>query len=451
MPVTQQAMAIDESSPELKKRPHAIDDNNTTTTHTASASTTAITQFLLDNDPQGIWNPSDGSPSRLATIKDKASRGEYASVQDYKDELDQAFDSALIDHPSLSDTIQRLYYFILASLRLVHKVPLDYGLSQKPIALFRPTLDGFVFTDAVLRKPSPDHPLPIGIQEMMIHPAPPVDNVPTLRSTVPPPPRFPSRIQRHEDKQAVPVEWLDYGAFSSFAPTHDSNHANVSYENTYMGRAAKRFRKWEKRQRDADTRREDEVDTAWLAAQGLDPDAIVSAAVVQSNDKNDETTADDDLKDVEAILERNKVLLRDLVRYQDQRFGLNEARWGKVDASERQTAKSLQARLQMLMAALAPDQLTDPDSVEKTMARLPLTNAVYRGTLPPQRLFAYHTSEHVEALPHQATIMPDYAKERWRWIDVAPPALPNKTKHSPSSSRSQSHAQKTASPSYKLS
>lgn len=220
-----------------------------------------------------------------------------------------------------------------------------------------------------------------------------------------------------------------------------------------MGRAAKRFRKWEKRQRDVDTRREDDVDTAWLAAQGLDPDAIVSAALVQNKSENTNANAnanDRDLDDVEAILEHNKALLQDLVLYQDQRFGLNEARWGKIDASERQTAKSLQMRLHILMAALAPDQLTHPESVEKTMARLPLTDAVYRGTLPPQRLFAYHTSEHVEALPHQATIMPDYAKERWRWIDVAPPAAaPNKTHPSPSSSRSQSQRPKTASPSHK--
>ena len=49
--------------------------------------------------------------------------------------------------------------------------------------------------------------LAVGVQELAIYPTPATTEVPTLRNTIPPPPRFPSRIHRHEDKHTVPSKY----------------------------------------------------------------------------------------------------------------------------------------------------------------------------------------------------------------------------------------------------
>lgn len=156
------------------------------------------------------------------------------------------------------------------------------------------------------------------------------------------------------------VQWLDYGAFSSFAPTRDSNHANVSYESTYMGRAAKRFRRWEKKQRNLQTLGKpttpppskqngvsppppssqkddgdnDKIDTEWLRKQGLDADAIVAAA--QSGSFNVDDLVDNNETNIDGQLERNAELLDYLSQYQEYRFGLGDARWGSIDEAEQE-------------------------------------------------------------------------------------------------------------------
>ena len=49
--------------------------------------------------------------------------------------------------------------------------------------------------------------LAAGVQELAIYPTPATTEVPTLKNTIPPPPRFPSRIHRHEDKHTVPSKY----------------------------------------------------------------------------------------------------------------------------------------------------------------------------------------------------------------------------------------------------
>ena len=152
-----------------------------------------------------------------------------------------------------------------------------------------------------------------------------------------------------------------------------------------MGRVAKRFRKWEKKQRslqtlgkptsppksvlqqqqrqssnnnnnnnvttkddnstptndsnnnnnenDNDNNKGDEIDTQWLKEQGLDVEAIMEAT--QNGVINVDDYIGNDERDVEGILERNSELLSYLSQYQEYRFGLGDARWGNIDETER--------------------------------------------------------------------------------------------------------------------
>ncbi|KAI9484974.1 hypothetical protein BDB00DRAFT_792477 [Zychaea mexicana] len=405
----------------------------------------------------------------------QAKLDEYSSIAEFKHDLQLAFHTVLpklANHsPQRREALDKLHEFAMATLRFESQRLLKrksheregqdqmvmdtFDDQQQQVALFRPTMDGFVFTDAV---PSAfldrKERLPGGVQEMAIYPTPSTAEVPSLRNTVPPPPRFPSRIHRHEDKHTVPIQWLDYGVFSSFAPTRDSNHANISYEHTYMGRVAKRFKRWEKKQRNLQTLgkptsppksvamkngvskddsnttttenndNKDEIDTQWLKEQGLDVDAILDAA--QSGSVNVDDLIGNDEKDIEGVLERNSELLSYLSQYQEYRFGLGDARWGSIDETERNIAKALEKRMHKLASKVAPKDLTESEAVEAAMDRLPLREPAYRGSLPPNKPFAYPTNEQVEPIPPLANLLPGYPKERWKLVDVAP--VPNKEK-----------------------
>lgn len=127
------------------------------------------------------------------------------------------------------------------------------------------------------------------------------------------------------------VHWLDFGAFSSFAPASDSNHANATYENTYMGRSAKRLRK--SKQNDVpkaeDMETEDaELNAAWLAKEGLDMDVIEAATNRALDNVNEE-------------LERNSELLEELLSYQKTRFSGDQSKWTAVEEKEVEIGKSI--------------------------------------------------------------------------------------------------------------
>ena len=78
-----------------------------------------------------------------------------------------------------------------------------------------------------------------------------------------------------------------------------------------------------------------------------------------------------------------------------------------------------------LASRVQPKDLTDSSAVEAAMDRLPLREPAYRGTLPPNKFFAYPTQEKLEPIPPLANMLPGYAKEHWRLVEVAP--VPMKT------------------------
>jgi hypothetical protein len=73
-----------------------------------------------------------------------------------------------------------------------------------------------------------------------------------------------------------------------------------------------------------------------------------------------------------------------------------------------------------MLAKLPPNATTNSDVIESTMARLPLLDSSYRGTLPPHKIFSFPTTERAENLPPYANITPTYSKDNWRLVKVAP-------------------------------
>lgn len=154
--------------------------------------------------------------------------------------------------------------------------------------------------------------------------------MPSLKQVVAPPPKYFAKTLKHEDKPILPIQWLDFGAFSSFAPASDSNNANATYEHTYMGRSAKRHKRQENQpksiaslEKESDT----EINASWLAQQGLDINVIEAAMDKAPENVNEE-------------LERNSELLEELVNYQKTRFmDGKESDWKAVDEKEIEIGK----------------------------------------------------------------------------------------------------------------
>ncbi|KAG0193562.1 hypothetical protein DFQ28_004682 [Apophysomyces sp. BC1034] len=413
--------------------------------------------ILLKSDKLKILDIASQDTCSTAVIETKLRNDEYTDVDDFKHDLDRLFESVLFKlgpDRAQHETLQRLYQFASTSLRFENnrlgRKPektndedelIDNSLHRKT-ALFRPTPDGFVFSDASYHKATSEK-LPANIAEVTIHPTTAeAYEIPPLKQTVAPAARFPNKVFKHEDKHVVPIQWLDYGAFSSFAPACDSNNANVSYESTYMGRAAKRFRRWEKKQRSLQSLSKspvpkmvesdntpgsskadagDAVDTAWLESQGFDTDAIIEAAQKELY-QVDELL---DQKDIDNVLERNKQLFEQLLQCQEHRFSLSEQRWGKIEQKEQDIAETLQKRIHDLVSTLPPKSLVPSDEIPVAMSQLPLLETAYRGSLPPNKIFAFPTTDKADPMPPYANITPTYAKERWRLVDVAPiPRVP---------------------------
>lgn len=197
-----------------------------------------------------------------------------------------------------------------------------------------------------------------------------------------------------------------------------------------MGRSAKRFKRWEKRQlenpREEITREDIEANTSWAEKEGLDMDAIEAALNKEPEDVNE-------------ALERNSQLLQDLVGYQNSRFNGTASTWTQVDEKEVEIgkkryilwiyiyiliffykAKTLEKNMTEMLSKLPPHATSSVEVIEKTMERLPLYESAYRGTLPPHKIFSFPTTEKAENLPPYANITPTYSKDNWRLVKVSP-------------------------------
>ncbi|KAK4513468.1 uncharacterized protein ATC70_005469 [Mucor velutinosus] len=381
-----------------------------------------------------LWSKAADESIGIDTVIERVYKLKYKDFASLKADLDKVFSACIhIIKKSIPelDAFKKLYTYTNHSLAL-EASRLEEELEENEhvvefISLFRPTNDGYAFTDMIARDPAatPITNYPHNIHELIVHKAQAaaLDEVPLLKDVVAPPPTYYSKIVRHEDKPIVPINWLDFGAFSSFAPASDSNNANATYENTYMGRSAKRFKKWEQKQLEKEDETEEpaaeemdtndeELNALWLEKEGFDVKAIEEAV----NNNNNNNTPDN----IAQELERNCQLLEQLVQYQHSRFSAGKTKWDAVEEKEVEIAKTLEKHMMAMLSKLPPNATTDTDIIESTMTRLPLLDSSYRGTLPPHKIFSFPTTERAENLPPYANITPTYSKDNWRLVRVAP-------------------------------
>ncbi|ORZ15784.1 hypothetical protein BCR42DRAFT_42801 [Absidia repens] len=469
----------------ISKKRHSYDSNDDLTPLNQTFSDILATLTRYDK-----FNIEELTP--FHAILEKINTNHYSHPDEFKNDLDILFTKVRsASKTQQQNDIEHLYNSVLVSLQL--EISRDHASlmmdtstlspnNQDRIrtALFRPTIDGFIFTDANASINQSQEHLPPKIQTIAIHPVPPESfTVPALKESIQQPYRFPSRHSKHEDKPIVPVQWLDYGAFTTFAPACDSNNANTSYESTYMGRAAKRHRRWERKQRrhlvqtetsriqqkqhrDEESDMDCDIDVDWLKDQGLNVDAILESAA--SNDIEKEDT--NDVDDANGLLGKNEKLIGKLLTHQENRFkststapSADNTHFGKVDVEEQETANKLQQNLYQILSQLSPSSVTHRQDIELAMSRLPLQEVSYRGSLPSNKIFAFPTSEKIDPSlpPPFANITPTYSKDRWRLIDVQGHDLPSQTQQptlssssSPSSTSSPSLAAASPSTSHKL-
>ncbi|CEG79724.1 hypothetical protein RMATCC62417_14155 [Rhizopus microsporus] len=378
----------------------------------------AMMQFLstiIDYDKQHIlWTePKEHTAITIESIEDRVYKGKYKTFDSFKNDIDALFLSVVPSIQSSKEemnTFKQLYQFAQGCLkfeseRLNENIQEGEQSIYKVVALFRPSVDGYVFSDTTIKEPTApaNDQLPQNVHEMIIHPSQPVqqEEVPSLKQTIAPPPKYPPKLMKHEDKPVVPVQWLDFGAFSSFAPTYDSNNANVTYENTYIGRTAKRLKVDKIDEKDDEN--VDEMNKAWLEKEGLDVNLIEDAF-----NKLPST--------VEEELANNCQLLEKLMEHQESRIEKGEV----VDEEELKTAKLLEENIIKMLSRLPPNATANTELIEKTMENIPLCEPAYKGSLLPHKIFSYPTTEKAEVLPPYANLTPTYNKDHWRLVKVPP-------------------------------
>ncbi|KAI8375599.1 hypothetical protein EDC96DRAFT_571695 [Choanephora cucurbitarum] len=375
-----------------------------------------------------LWShPLETDALSFEEVIHRTYEGTYKDFASLKADLETVFASTayIVGQTRLDlDALRSLYVEVESSL-ILEASRHDEALKPsqdlfKSIALFRPTSDGYVFTDTMPKDPSagPKHHYPNGIQEVIVHTNQPIETAPTLKETVAPPPKFHSKLPKHEHKPSLPVQWLDFGAFSSFAPASDSNNATMTYQDTVIGRSTKRLRKEEPEEMEND---DHELNAAWLAKEGLDIHLLEEAIHAQSDIAAEE-------------LEQNRQLLEQLIDFQKKRFNQeDQSKWDQVDEKELEAAIALENNMKEILSRLPPNSITAPSHlIEDAMERLPLFEPAYRGTLPPHKIFSFPTTEKAENLPPYANITPTYQKDNWRLVKVAPVPPKEMTSNTPS-------------------
>ncbi|KAI8971996.1 hypothetical protein BDF20DRAFT_714067 [Mycotypha africana] len=371
-----------------------------------------------------LWSKAPNvEKTTIEYVIDRVYKGKYKDFNSLKLDLDILISSIA---PLFNQSREELYAFKDLYAYINKSLSLEASRANEElketenavdfVSLFRPTTDGYAFSDLLIKDNSagPKINYMSNVHELIVHPAQPTanDQVPKLKDVVAPAPKYHPKVIDHGSKPIVPVQWLDFGAFSSFAPASDSRSANTTYENTYMGRAAKRLKK-EKSSESSKTTVEDmetneeELNAAWLKEQGLDIQLMNNALEIQADKVMEE-------------LEKNSKLFEKLLDFQKSRFSKDESKWALVDEKEFDAAKSLKENILKILQTLPPNVITDAAILEEAMKRLPVFEAAYRGTLPPHKIFSFPTTEKAEGFPPYANITPTYPKENWRLLRVTP-------------------------------
>ncbi|KAI8923567.1 hypothetical protein BC831DRAFT_514104 [Entophlyctis helioformis] len=419
-------------------------------------------------------------PVSLATLADRTLLGHYSSLAAFQTDLSLVVRHALVHYPaahaihqaarSLDRLATRLIHSSLAQSQPAHapsepplpappanKTVLDLALGkyanirrQKTALVQRGTDGTFYFTGA---HPHPIDSFPLGdvVSKVKVIPTPslPASALPVLAvSTRPPkrqkplPPRkIPAGIP------VAPVEYRDYGVFSSFAPVADSSRASVSVSESSMmflrslrvemdyvdeqplpetvpsfngisvdvhgagDPAATGLRSIPveaivppRRLDDLELARLEAPEKAKLDPENLapltnDPDWSLLLPLLRQDSKPETVAKLLDQAGTADLLAQNATLLQRLLAFQSERLKTRNVLKRKtsggpqVEIEELQCAQALKQNLTALTKRVAPSDLVTADLLADAWTLVNMYEPGFKGTLPPHKPFAFLSNE----------------------------------------------------------
>ncbi|KAF9135951.1 hypothetical protein BGW39_009925 [Mortierella sp. 14UC] len=372
----------------------------------------------------------------VATIRSKLNEAEYTNVFAFKDDISKICQYAVsinAQAPEKQDHAQRLLQLVSSlvsdkshyTIRSHGKKVRSREESQATapersgkVALFQRGPEGFVFSSKAGVKEDGLEP---DVAKAVIVPTASAVNPPTLHDINTKPRPMPP-LSDQAKRKTTGVEFCKYTPFTSFAPFVDSSSAELNAEDTataynailarYTNRLSKTAKETEE-QRTAKTQITSildiakqyqdqekvadlkESDLSFLSEDGLDVKSLLQIAQASKADQ-------EDLSPVEAI-QRNAVLLFELYKLQEERFGSKDQ---AVGAREVEIAATLRNSLLNMTSQIAPSSLITPEAIEDAMRKIPYKDPSFVGTLPATKPFAFPSNSTRNGLPPTATGYP---------------------------------------------
>ncbi|ORY07336.1 hypothetical protein K493DRAFT_295545 [Basidiobolus meristosporus CBS 931.73] len=200
----------------------------------------------------------------------------------------------------------------------------------------------------------------------------------------------PTKTTQYMKREIVnPLLYAKRDAYSSFAPCIDSSSASLSSQDTA---ALYYFKK----------RKVDAAKCQNMGGGGValgEHAQIIKHTVVDGSGvaKNVDIATNGEESSQEAaepnpgslFLEENAKLLLKLADYQDAR---TKGDYSAVAPIEHATAKAFVSRMMYILPTVKPSALVSSEGLEDAINRIPIPEPTYRGTLPPNKPFAYATN-----------------------------------------------------------
>lgn len=260
--------------------------------------------------------------------------------------------------------------------------------------------DAFAFSNASSTAAIPDMKdlNGSGVETVVIHPAHPKTEIAKL-SSIATPPSSNSSISFPKMKG---VSFLEYDPYKAFAPVVDSSTSLLSYEDSLSVQHSRALSSLVaqacKQVADEEQKRNGELPLEELAKAGFDADAI--AAAFSDNGV---------ISQSKTPLEINADLISQLANMQEQRTILGQS---EPSEEESKVAWLLSKRLAEAVGSRKASDFVDAKQIAKAMNKIVRTDAVYMGTLPPEKPFGFATNVmHPAGFPPQSLVMPQTEKQ----------------------------------------
>ncbi|KAG9289866.1 hypothetical protein G9A89_015446 [Geosiphon pyriformis] len=350
----------------------------------------------------------------------------------------------------------------------------DNEFPRRPtkIALYQKATDGYFFSSTRKRTSLKNSKLYLAgdIRPVAIIPTQSLDEntVPTLGSVLPATHQI--KVQ-HKPEIVLPgVKTLNYGPYSSFAPTFDTANSMVSLEDIALLQHPKYGKNEYQSRNHSDSFNNDNVannkkeisdntnmnnsvsfQNGMLPSRGIDKAVNEVANVIENftqpcndnemeidnqlfleegidvglllkaleNEENQVKTSDKDKlfsrtdensqNQINKELEENAALICELQRLQEERFSQDP---DYISPREREIASILEKTLVNLTLQVPPFLLVSLQDIEKTASQIPLKEPAFKGGLPPNKPYGYPTNngDHSGLITNATAVPPSQVK-----------------------------------------